>query len=264
MNKVLAITLANLIGAFFTGCITNTDENYNLVSNFENNSGKDIAKEVAQVSQAFQYKNFSGILSLAKPSATTSAELNLSTSPWTYGNGWWKRSGELSAKGEDGANGSLKGSDDVQFQNAQGDVVQFPIIQSATQGKVKHSAQLYLQGKRGGYWDIGRDFTLKGVITEESGDAILTVNGDLTQYLKAENAEKTQSIHVKGTAEATDVRWKKNEDSWGTPISGTVDMESNYKIIRIVFEPGVAHVTVEGKTDDTKKNYDVTITETTP
>ncbi|MBF0430649.1 MAG: hypothetical protein HQK83_05185 [Fibrobacteria bacterium] len=263
-------TLTTLLSSaliILTSCVTNeSEENYNLVSGLENNSGTDVAKEVAQMSQAFEFKDFANTPS-AKVSAVSEAqanELNLSVKPWAYSEGWWKRSGEITASDDNGSNGFLKGSDDVQFANAKSEVVQFPVLENATGGTIKHEAQLYLEGPRGAYWDIGREFNLTGVVTESNGDSILTISGDLSQYFKAENAAKTQEIHVKGEATATNVKWVRGEATWGTPVSGTVNMESNFRIIDIEFEPGVAHVKVTGKTDNFSKSYDVVITDTTP
>ena len=232
-------------------------EDPSLVIPYEEASADQIAKETAELGQAFAI-TASG---LAKSAATTTSgpQLSLSGQPWTYTGGWWTRSGEFTLTGDQGESLKLNGYDSVQFKDAASSVVQYPIVMNATSAVLTHMGHFYIENRLGGYIDMGRTYTLSAALDRGTSDTTFVLNGTLSQYFKAENANKTAWCDYEGNARATDITYKKTADGWSKPISGTITVSSPYRNIDITFSNGIAKVIVSDKSGQVKREFQVTL-----
>jgi hypothetical protein len=259
MKKVLTVLAVASVGvAVLSGCAGknpashNGTNNYALVSSYEDASSQDIAKDVAGMSEAFNFGKET--TSLAKQSSGVAGDIQWQS--WTYSAGWWYRSGTVSLTSSEGAV-DLRGSDSVQFTDGISAAVQFPLLADVRGGVVHHHASMHVVGTNGGYVDASRDWALTGSLTK-AADTTLTLNGSLAQALKAENADRTSFCDLQGTATASDVVYNKQGDGWSKPVSGTVQLVSPYKTINITIATGTAHIVVTAKDGTVTK--DVTLT----
>jgi hypothetical protein len=260
MKKVLTVLAVAVVGvAVLSGCAGKNPashsgaESYALVSSYEDASSQDIATDVAGMSEAFNFAS-KGTTTLAKQSADVTG--NIQWQSWTYGSGWWFRSGEVSLTSVDGAM-DLRGADSVQFTDANSSAIQFPLLADVRGGVVHHHTSMHLVGSNGGYVDASRDWALAGSLTK-AADTTLTLNGSLSQALKAENADRSSWCDLQGTATASGIVYNKQGDGWSKPVSGTVQLVSPYKTINITFTSGTAHIVVTAKNGSVTR--DVTIT----
>jgi hypothetical protein len=249
--------------ALMVGCNNNPTglndgrEDPSLAISYEEGSAEQIAKETAELSQAFTV-SANGLAKRAE-AASSGAQLSLSGQPWTYAGGWWNRSGQFTITDDQGASLKLDGYDSVQFKDASGSVVQYPIVMNATSAVLSHMGHFYIENRVGGYIDMGRTYTLGAALDRGSSDTTLILNGSLSQYFKAENANKTAWCDYEGNARATDITYKKTADGWSKPISGTITVSSPYRNIDITFSNGIAKVIVSDKSGQVKREFQVTL-----
>ncbi len=237
----------------FNACIQNNDseENYALAESLENESGQEMAAELAEMSSVLDFQSYSPALGKYSTSPSSqSPDVRISFQPWSYSNDWWARSGEISVVRNLGE-GLLEGKDEVQFKNSSEEIVQFPRIESARFAEAKRYAHLYLEGARGAYWDVSRNWNLKAELKTTNGDSSFVLNGEMVQNIKAENAAKTQMIDLTSNCTVESVVFSKTETGWGRPVSGSIQAESRFKTIQITFENGIATIIVDG----TNGNY---------
>lgn len=256
-------TLACGSFAFMVGCANNPAglndgrEDPALAIPYEEASADQIAKETAELSQAFTVT--ANGLEKSAATAASGPQLSLSGQPWTYAGGWWTRNGEFILTGDQGENLTLNGYDSVQFKDAASSVVQYPILMNATGAALTHMGHFYIQNRAGGYIDMGRTYTLGAALDRGASDTTLVLNGTLFQYFKAENADKTAWCDYEGNARAVDISYKKSGDGWSKPVSGTITVSSPYRIIDITFSTGIAHITVSDKSGQVKREFQVTL-----
>jgi len=257
VHALLAIATAGI--AVLSGCAgknpasaNNSNQNYALVSSYEDASSQDIATDVAGMSESFNFGSKTASLSKAAAGVTTSIQWQ----SWTYAGGWWYRSGSVSATSVDGAL-DLNGSDSVQFTDVNNAAVQHPLLADVFGGEARNHGSMHVAGKDGGYVDAQRDWLLSGALAK-AGDTTLTLNGSLAQSFKAANAARTASCSFVGSATATNIVYNKQGDGWSKPVSGSVNLTSPYKSITITFASGTAHIVVTAKDGTVTK--DVTIT----
>jgi hypothetical protein len=248
--------------AFMVGCLNNPNglndgrEDPSLAISYEEASAEQIAKETAELGQAVAV-SANGLVKSAE-AASSGAQLSLNGQPWTYAGGWWTRSGEFTINVIQGESLELNGYDSVQFKNAAGSVVQYPIVMNATSAELTHMGHFYIMNRAGGYIDMGRTYTL-GAALDRGTDTTLVLNGTLSQYFKAENADKTAWCDYKGNARATDITYNKTADEWSKPVSGSISVESPYRNIDITFSNGIAHVVISDKSGQVKRDFQVTL-----
>jgi hypothetical protein len=256
---IIALTCGSF--ALMIGCANNPAglndgrEDPSLAISYEESSADQIAKETAELSQAFAVS--ANGLAKSADAATSGAQLSLSGQPWTYAGGWWMRSGEFTITDDQGANLKLDGYDSAQFKDASGSVVQYPIAMNATSAQLSHMGHFYIENRLGGYIDMGRSYTLGAALDRGTSDTTLVLNGTLSQYFKAENANKTAWCDYKGDARATDITYKKTAGGWSKPVSGTINVSSPYRNIDITFSNGIAHVIVSDKSGQVKRDFQV-------
>jgi hypothetical protein len=249
--------------AFMAGCLNNPSglndgrENPGLAIPYEEASAEQIAKETAELSQAFTVS--APGLGKSAEAASTGPELSLNGQPWTYAGEWWSRNGEFSLTGDQGESLKLNGYDSAQFKDASGCVVQYPIVMNATSAVLIHMGHFYIQNRLGGYIDMGRTYTIGGALDRGTADTTLVLNGTLSQYFMAENADKTAWCDYKGDARATDITYKKTADGWSKPVSGTITVSSPYRNIDITFSNGIAQIKVSDKSGQIIRNFQVTL-----
>jgi hypothetical protein len=224
---------------------------------YEEASAEQIAKETAELSQAFTVT--ANGLEKSAATAASGPQLSLSGQPWTYAGGWWTRNGEFILTGDQGENLTLNGYDSARFKDAAGSVVQYPIVMNATSATLTHMGHFYIQNRFGGYVDMGRTYTLDGALDRGAADTTLVLNGTLSQYFKAENANKTAWCDYEGNARAVDITYKKSGDGWSKPVSGIITVSSPYRNIDITFSNGIAQITVSDKSGQVKREFPVTL-----
>lgn len=248
---------------FLIGCAENPAglnsgrENPALAIPYEEASAEQIAKETAELSQAFNI-SVSGLAKTAKDAASA-PQLSLSGQPWTYADGWWSRRGEFSITGEQGEGLKLDGYDSVQFKNAAGIVVQYPFAMNAVSAELAHMGHFFITNRLGGYLDMGRTYTLGAALDFAASDTTLTLNGTLSQYFKAENADRSAWCNYKGTAQAVDIKYKKIANGWSKPLSGVITVSSPYRNIDITFSNGIAQITISDKSGQVMRGFQVTL-----
>lgn len=235
-------------------------EDPSLAIPYEEASAEQIAKETAELGQAFAItaSTASGLAKSAD-AAASGPELSLSGQPWTYADGWWTRNGEFTLTGDQGESLKLDGYDSVQFKDAASSVVQYPIVMNATSAVLIHMGHFYIENRLGGYIDMGRTYTLSAALERGTSDTTLVLNGTLSQYFKAENANKTAWCDYEGDARATDITYKKTPDGWSKPVSGTITASSPYRNIDITFSNGIAQITISDKSGQVKREFQVTL-----
>jgi hypothetical protein len=247
------LSVAGLV--LFTGCskdnptaLNDGTEDYSLVATYENQSGEDIAKDVAGMSESFGFG--------AKLGKAQSGVGNIQWQVWNYGGGWWHRSGSFSLAAGEGEV-ELAGSDSVQFIDAANAPVQFPLQAEVRGGAIRHHVDFHLGGLDGGYVDAARNWALSASLTKTADDTSLTLSGSLNQLFRAENGEKSAWCNFEGRATVTGIVYSRNADGWSKPMAGTVTVSSPFKTIAIVFLNETAHITVTSKDGAVVK--DVTI-----
>jgi hypothetical protein len=251
--KTICVTIVLSIGVFLVGCSSYSNpssgspalnsgaENYQLASEYENQSAEEIAKDVASLSEAL---NLVGTNGLNKKSVDDpGGSLTIDWNPWNYADGWWSRSGLIDASGKDGAV-TITGSDSAQFKDASGASLKRPTVETFASGTLLHHGLIDIEEADGGYVNIYRDINLDAVVDKSAEPVTATFNGTLAQGIQAENAEKTSWINFNATADAEDIVYEKRDGEWSKPVSGTITMESPYKKIVIVFNDETATLTV--------------------
>lgn len=221
----------------------------------EEASGVQIAKETAELGQIIAYTT-----SLSKSAVNPDSGVGFSLSGQIlgYAGGWWTRSGKLSLTGDQGEKIEVNGYDSAQFKNAAGSAVAIPIFTKVTSVALMHMCHFDIQNREGGYIDLGRTFTFNAALNAgeeiEGGSAgnTFVLNGSISQYFKAENADKTAWCDYKGNARAVDITFKKTAGVWSKPVSGTINVSSPYRTIDITFTDGSAQVTVSDKSGQVK------------
>jgi hypothetical protein len=254
MNKAISLAITTLSSMLLVaGCSNNPTaindgaQDYTLVASYENNSGEEIAKDVARLAESFSYSKLS--LGTAKKQSSSDIQWQV----WTYTNGWWIRSGKVEITTDLGTF-DIEGQDSVKFLDISTQAIKNPLLSDVKSGDIRSHGSFYVDNSDGGFVKGSRDYNFSGTITNET---TLTLNGNLIQSFNAQDASNLNKCFLQGNASASNIVFTKELLGWSKPVSGTVTVVSNFKTISVVFDNGTAHVKVTAKDGTTVK--DVTI-----
>lgn len=255
-KSALVITAAISSLFFFAGCsknpgsLTANDQDYTLVASYEDNSGEDIAKEIARLAESFNYTT-----KFTLGAAKTALSADIQWQPWSYSSNWWFHSGSLSLSITEG-DMTISSTDSVKFMDASGMPIKNPMLAVVADGQIKSHGVLTIDGSAGGYIKIYRDYDISGKVSNQT---TLTLNGSLTQKFAAEDASALNKCNFEGTASVSNVTFTKELLGWSKPVSGSAVVTSNFKTITITFKDGTATVKVKAKDGTVVKNVTVNL-----
>ena len=201
---------------------------YSLASGYENQVAQDIAKGVAELGNAVNPVNGSG---LAKTSATN--DVGIQWQPWLYSNGWWTRSGSIDIT-DQGNTIRTGDADSIKLLTAAQTPMQyvdFSILRNAI--AIRH-ASLLAQSSDGAYADLASNYSLAGQLSFANSDTTLTLSGTVNYSIRAESASRSAYCSLAGSAIGDKVTFVKTGADW-IVTSGTIHCESTYKTVDVTY-----------------------------